>query len=729
MKKRIFRISLLFLLCFLFFSFAEFLAETPKEKQETTQISSVSMNLLKLLDITPSAESIDYVQDKTQFQLHTLLTEQRHTKTWNLSERIQKDYEAGLNMLFSVDEDIVTKLEALAQNTEAMDQAAQAIEDAILSGNKIYFYGCGATGRLAKQMESTFWRPFWKKIKKSGRIWNKIRKHVREPIEDQLIGEMTGADRALISSLEGFEDLLLIGRLQLEDRKIKKGDVVICVTEGGETSSVIGTILAALDQWKLDQDYDPEITRKKLYFVYNNPDEKLRPFHRSRRVLDEPGITKINLTTGPQSITGSTRMQATTIETFVAANILQTALDSTLRKFLSSKDMTRIGFEGSFRLEEKLMDFTQILRKVKRNIPAISKFTELESKTYGNGRFSTYFAREGLITVFIDSTERSPTFRLFPLDTVKEPDRKCWIQVWTSAVNLQDAWQTFLGRSFRGLSPQFYRTPFTEEISDPYLKRAALESLRNAGDDQQFLYDFSFSEFNLKNRGPEYGDLGVLVLISPEEAQLRDKRSDFLEFLQLFSKKKGRNAILIVTPESEKEITRLIQDIPGFDPKGKDALVVVNAPFENDPLGINSQIALKIILNAHSTAVMARLGKVIGNTMTNVSPSNLKLIGRATYLIQSHVNDLLNRPQWVKLYGIRNQISYGEANAVLFEAIKFLKNKKTKAGQTAEVALSIIHILESLRLKKGLTQEEAFEIVNNKGLNQYLSDAISVSQN
>jgi hypothetical protein len=29
---------------------------------------------------------------------------------------------------------------------------------------KIYFYGCGATGRLAKMVESSIWRPFWKKI-------------------------------------------------------------------------------------------------------------------------------------------------------------------------------------------------------------------------------------------------------------------------------------------------------------------------------------------------------------------------------------------------------------------------------------------------------------------------------------------------------------------------------------------------------------------------------------
>jgi hypothetical protein len=44
--------------------------------------------------------------------------------------------------------------------------------------------------------------------------------------------------------------------------------------------------------------------------VYNNPDAVLLPFVRSRTVIECAGISKINLTTGAQAITGSTRMQA-----------------------------------------------------------------------------------------------------------------------------------------------------------------------------------------------------------------------------------------------------------------------------------------------------------------------------------------------------------------------------------------------------------------------------------
>ncbi len=679
--------------------------------------------ILQLLEIEPSAESIDYVRNKAQFQLHTLLTEQRHPETWALGERIREDTLAGLEMLASVDGDIRTKFETMAADTAGLEQAVEAVEAAIIARNRIYVYGCGATGRLAKQMESAFWRPFWRKVKADGRLWDKLRTQLSEEIEDGLIGEMTGADRALISSLEGFEDLLLIGRLQLEDRGVRKGDVVICVTEGGETSSVIGTILAAHDQWKRDTGYDSGTSRKNLYFVYNNPDDRLRPFDRSRRVLDEPGITKINLTTGPQSITGSTRMQATTSETYVVGTVVEAAVERVLRRLLSSDEMALLGFDGDIRLATRLREFKAVLDAAKASLPELARLTDIEAGTYSEGRFSTYFAADGLITVFIDSTERSPTFRLFPLDTVNEPQRKCWIQVWAPAESGSDAWRVFLGRPFRGLSPEFYRRPFEEDIEDPFLRRAALESLRKAGNDQQELYDFSFSGLNTKIRGPGSGDLGVMLCLTPEEPELERSDSYFRRFTDLFAARGASAAVLLVTDKGPREIGRVRGSLEAvFAGKpGEFLFVPVRVESRGDPFGIRQQIAAKMLLNAHSTAVMAKLGKVIGNTMTNVSPSNLKLIGRATYLIQSHVNDHLDRAGWIEDYGRREPVAYGEANAVLFDSIAYLRDKQNGAGQTAEVAFSIIRILESAKRGKAVDRAETLEIVNTVGLSSYLA--------
>jgi len=696
--------------------------------QETGETKA---NLLKLLGVEPAAESVDYIRTKTQFQLHTLLTEQRHQKTWPLGERIQKDTLAGLKMLSSVDDDILAKLEELAAAPAVLEQAVRAIEDAIIGGRKIYVYGCGATGRLAKQMESAFWRPFWRRVKADRKIAAKLAGGIPEGVEDALVGEMTGADRALISSLEGFEDLPLIGRLQLHDRGIRKGDVVICVTEGGETSSVIGTVLAALDEWKGEPGYSPEESRKQLYFVYNNPDDRLLPFDRSRSVLTEPGITKINLTTGPQAITGSTRMQATTIETYVVAAVIETAVGRALASVLGQKEMARLGFEDGGGAERagvagiafRLREFGSVLDGVRAALPALAALTDIEAAAYAGGRLTTYFAEKGLITVFIDSTERSPTFRLFPLDTVGEPQRKCWIQVWTGATTAGDAWRAFLGRPFRGLASEKYRQTFETGIDDPYLRRAALESLKKAGDDQAELYDFSLSASNLERRSPKKGDLCVLVGLTPEEAEFEREGSSFEYVLRLAGESGADAAIVLVTDRPQKEFPRLEAGIRSlFEGRsGRLIVVPVHVRAAGEPFGLRQQIAAKMLLNAHSTAVMAKLGKVVGNTMTNVSPSNLKLVGRATYLIQSHVNDVLGLADWVKANGGREPISYGEANAVLFDSIAYLKDRQAEAGQTAEVAFSIIRILESLKQKRGLSREETLGIVKTIGLSAYLA--------
>ena len=681
--------------------------------------------LLRLLGIEPSAESVDYVRTKTQFQLHTLLTEQRHQKTWPLGERVRKDTLGGLRMLSSVDDDIRARMDELAAAPEALEQAARAVESAILGGRKIYVYGCGATGRLAKQMESAFWRPFWRRVKADGRLWKRVEGRVGTGIEDALVGEMTGADRALISSLEGFEDLQLIGRLQLEDRGVRKGDVVICVTEGGETSSVIGTALAALDAWKAEPGYDPAKSRESLYFVYNNPDDRLLPFERSRRVINEPGITKINLTTGPQAITGSTRMQATTIETFVVASVIETAVERVLAKALGPRDMEKLGFAGggATGVAARLSRFGEALDGVKAALPELAALTDVEAAAYAAGRFSTYYAERGLITVFIDSTERSPTFRLFPLDTVREPARKCWIQVWTKAGTAEEAWQAFLGRPFRGLAAEMYRGPFETEVEDPYLKRAALESLKKAGDEQAGLYDFSLGAANTVKRGPKKGDLVVLVALTPEEGELGRAGSSFAEVLDLAGEGGADAAIVLVTDRTGKAVPALVERVrSGWKSRyGRLVVVPVAVAADSDAFGVRQQMAAKMLLNAHSTAVMAKLGKVVGNTMTNVSPSNLKLIGRATFLIQSHVNDALGTAAWVRAHGRREPVTYGEANAVLYDAIAYLRDKPAEAGQTAEVAFSIIRVLESLRQKRGVPRDEVLALVRSPGLGPYLS--------
>lgn len=669
-------------------------------------------NLLDLLGLEPSPLSIDYVDNRKQFHLYSLLTEQRHANTWNLSFVLQSDIEAGLRMLFSVDQDITAKIRELARDPALLEQAAQAIVEAVTGRRRIYVYGCGATGRLAKQMESTFWRPFWRRMKRHA-AWEKVRACVGDGIENSLTGEMTGADRALVSSLEGFEDLQLIGRLQLQDHGIRRGDVVICVTEGGETSSVIGTVLAALDQYgPLDEKKEKE-ARHNLYFLCNNPVSVLLPFSRSASVLQNRAITHIDLTTGPQGITGSTRMQATTIETFVVGAILEEAIERILAGCLSENELRELGFGAHSGISSRLADFEPAQKAVESAAGHVARFTGIEADTYRRNRFSTYLADDALITVFIDSTERSPTFRLFPLDKVDDPGRRCWVQVWTEATDLPSAWRRLLGRPFRGLDPDLYQSAFAARVDDAYLREAALRSLKNAGNDQELCYDFSFSPSNVARRGPGQGDLGVLVIMEEEAREWEDPESGFGKFISLCHA--GSAAVAVLSVTSGGQLAKLRDSLqPQLEER--DVWVPLLLDLAGDPLSLRGQIALKMLLNAHSTAIMASLGRVIGNTMTNVSPSNLKLIGRATYLILSHVNDVLSHRRGAS--GAAASISFAEANAVLMDAMEFVKSREM--GQTAEVALSIIRILEALERSGPVTWEEARHIMEGEGLAPYL---------
>jgi hypothetical protein len=534
-------------------------------------------------------------------------------------------------------------------------------------------------------------------------------------IEERCIGEMTGADRALVSSLEGFEDLQLIGRLQLEDRGIERGDVVFCVTEGGETSSVIGTILGALEQYGDLDDRKRAEARQRLYFVYNNPDTVLRPFSRSTAVLDNPAITKINLATGPQAITGSTRLQATTIETFVMGAVLEEALGRLLGRFLTEAELESLGFCANPGVSGRLGAFRRIKAAVDASIPSMALLTALEAGTYRRGRFATYFAKKALITVFIDNTERSPTFRLYPLDRVQDEPRKCWLQVWTEAADLEEAWKMFLGRPFRGLAQHLYQKAFETQVDDPYLRKAALNSLANAGNDQETQYDFSFSDDNLRRRGPGPGDLGVAVLMDEEPEDLAANDSSFSRFLESVHARRARVALVLVT--GRRAVLNAMSVSGRLQPN--DVFVHLVLDSGPDPLSLHRHVALKMLLNAHSTGIMAVLGRVIGNTMTYVSPSNLKLIGRATFLILSHVNDTLKQEEWTARYGRVDPIEFAEANAVLFEAIEYVRTGEM--GQTAEVALSIIRILEALRTAGPATWDDAARILNGEGLASYLA--------
>src|SRR5947209_8560895 len=110
---------------------------------------------------TSLRRSQDFLQIADQFKLGALTTESSHPVTANLSEVARQNIAAGLKLLFDVDDDVVRKYREFAASGRAQ-QIADTVLVALKNGGRIFFTGCGSTGRLSIQLVS-IWRDFWQR--------------------------------------------------------------------------------------------------------------------------------------------------------------------------------------------------------------------------------------------------------------------------------------------------------------------------------------------------------------------------------------------------------------------------------------------------------------------------------------------------------------------------------------------------------------------------------------
>ena len=103
--------------------------------------------------------SDEFLKISGQFKLGSLVTESSHPVTANLSEVAKKDIAAALDLLFKVDGDVIAKYREFAESGR-VGQIAGTVLGALRNGGRIFFTGCGSTGRLSIQLVS-IWRDFW----------------------------------------------------------------------------------------------------------------------------------------------------------------------------------------------------------------------------------------------------------------------------------------------------------------------------------------------------------------------------------------------------------------------------------------------------------------------------------------------------------------------------------------------------------------------------------------
>ena len=173
------------------------------------------------------------------------------------------------------------------------DKVANAIDDisrtvelttaAIRSSNKVYYLGAGTSGRLgvldASEMPPTYSVP-----------------------PDWFNGIIAGGDKALRNSIEGAEDKPEMAIKDLKGNSLQSGDVLIGISTSGAARYVQSAI-----------NYAKSIGAKTVYLICNQTPH-----------LTANTDVEIKIDTGPEVITGSTRMKGGSA-TKMVLNMISTA--------------------------------------------------------------------------------------------------------------------------------------------------------------------------------------------------------------------------------------------------------------------------------------------------------------------------------------------------------------------------------------------------------------------
>jgi len=608
---------------------------------------------------TSVQRSEDFLKISDQFQLGVLTTESSHPVTANLSEVAKRDVSAALGLLFEVDSDVLRKYEEFGASGRAVG-IAEAVLQSLRAGGKLFFTGCGSTGRLSIQLVS-IWRDFWQRQRARGLKCSPA----PEDFEHRAFAVMAGGDFALIKAVEGFEDFTQFGKKQIGDLGVSAKDVVFAITEGGETSFVIGTAWRGVE------------VGAKVFFVYNNPDDILcRHVTRSREVIEEPRIEKINLTTGPMGITGSTRMQATTSELAV----LLTVLEMVLRKLMQELEP-----KGPCALpaEDVPAKFLAGLRELHATLKSgqvlgqLAKLTCMEEEVYRAGHKNNYFADRFGIDMLTDTTERSPTyctppFRKFDDTTATES----WAFLFVPQAETPAAWERIIKRQ-----PQCVEWSETDVRALVPEEKAArtIEIVGKIRYPELMRFKVGLDGLKYRPLGP--GDCAVGVVSEQEKGSLLSP--DGFHRVQLEAARRAGARLGLIFSGAQAALEEITKFVAQWAPECVAVLVPV--PQTGFLLEGVTRIGVKTLLNTHSTCTMVRLGRVMGNYMIWVVPSNLKLIDRSTRYIQ-------------RLTGL----DYRAANHLLFEVIEYVE-PRMKADQAYPPVVGVA----VMRARHGLTNEQA----------------------
>lgn len=197
--------------------------------------------------------------------ISTLTTEMRNKYSAHIDNMSTIDILKTIN---NEDKTVAYRVEDVLPEIEA---AVELIHQALVNGGRLFYIGAGTSGRIgildAVECPPTYSNP---------------------PELVQAI--IAGGNNAFIKAVEGAEDNLHLGAKDLEERNVSDKDVVIGIAASGRTPYVIGAL-----------QYAKQMGAKTVSLTSN----------KNAKISVHADVA-IEVETGPEVVTGSTRMKAAT---------------------------------------------------------------------------------------------------------------------------------------------------------------------------------------------------------------------------------------------------------------------------------------------------------------------------------------------------------------------------------------------------------------------------------
>ena len=160
---------------------------------------------------------------------------------------------------------------AIAKVLPEIEQAITATVHALKNGGRLFYVGAGTSGRIGL-LDAVECPPTFSTL----------------PALVQAI--LAGGEEAVMIAVEGAEDDLSLGEAELKKRQLTNRDVVIGIAASGRTPFVKGALI-----------YAQQIGAKTISLVSN-----------SHSAISQYTDIAIEVITGPEILTGSTRLKAAT---------------------------------------------------------------------------------------------------------------------------------------------------------------------------------------------------------------------------------------------------------------------------------------------------------------------------------------------------------------------------------------------------------------------------------